>query len=319
MKHKITNSILVVAKLAVTAGILWYVFHGIDVTSILHTLVHQRPLPLALATLMVVLQIVVGAERWRILLKGISNHHATLPIVAVHKVYYSSIFFNNCMPGTLGGDVMRAWLAKALPISFGLKIFSIVLDRLFALTGLVILAVITLPFVEHPVAKLAFAVGVLIVVGAVVGLAVMRKVRRFIGRWHERKAIHTIIQFINTIEHLIHHPRYASLALFYGVLSQAIHSITVYYVADSMGVNIGVIPMLALIPLVVLITIIPISIGGWGLREASMIGILSSMGVSSVAALTISIEMGTLAILVGALGGIPWILQKKKVLATSPA
>jgi hypothetical protein len=61
---------------------------------------------------------------------------------------------------------------------------------------------------------------------------------------------------------------------------------------------------------VALITALPISVGGWGIRETAMIGILSLVGISTSAALSLSVQIGLLTILVTLPGAALWFFQK---------
>ena len=56
---------------------------------------------------------------------------------------------------------------------------------------------------------------------------------------------------------------------------------------------------------------LPVSFGGWGVREAALVYFLRTAGVSAEAALTLSIAFGLLRMLVGAVGGIVWIMVDK--------
>src|SRR5258708_2827328 len=63
---------------------------------------------------------------------------------------------------------------------------------------------------------------------------------------------------------------------------------------------------IVLIPLVTLITLVPISIGGWGVREGALVVLLGGIGVPSAAALALSILFGLSSIVVSIPGAIFW-------------
>ena len=69
---------------------------------------------------------------------------------------------------------------------------------------------------------------------------------------------------------------------------------------------------LFLIQPVLLITSLPISIGGWGIREAAMIAIFALVGVPSSAAMVLSVQFGLLAMLVSTPGLVLWFMLKRK-------
>jgi hypothetical protein len=73
-----------------------------------------------------------------------------------------------------------------------------------------------------------------------------------------------------------------------------------------------------LIPPIVLITMLPISIAGWGVREATMIVAFGYTGLTQADGLMVSILFGASYFMVGAIGGLVWILGTER-LARLPA
>ena len=78
------------------------------------------------------------------------------------------------------------------------------------------------------------------------------------------------------------------------------------------GPNIAISPSQALLifPTVFLISMIPVSIGGWGVREAAMVIGLSMVGVEAEQALALSIIFGISMVLSGIPGGFLWLLHR---------
>ncbi len=70
--------------------------------------------------------------------------------------------------------------------------------------------------------------------------------------------------------------------------------------------------MVLLIPPISLITLIPISIAGWGVREQSMQVAFSYAGLSAADGVTISLLFGAVYFIVGAAGGLAWLLSSEK-------
>jgi len=66
---------------------------------------------------------------------------------------------------------------------------------------------------------------------------------------------------------------------------------------------------LILIPPVVLLAALPISIGGWGVRENAMIIALAPIGVAAGSALLIAVQLALLASLLSLPGGVIWMLR----------
>ena len=73
------------------------------------------------------------------------------------------------------------------------------------------------------------------------------------------------------------------------------------------GNAIGIGPLLALVPLVMLMTVLPVSLGGWGVREVAMVTVLTPLGVPAAAAVTMSVCLGLGQFLIGLPGGLLWL------------
>jgi len=63
------------------------------------------------------------------------------------------------------------------------------------------------------------------------------------------------------------------------------------------------------VPLVLLVTALPISIAGWGVREGSMVVGLGLLGVPESDAALVSVVIGLIGVGLGALGGLTWLVS----------
>ncbi len=89
------------------------------------------------------------------------------------------------------------------------------------------------------------------------------------------------------------------------ILSLSIHIFTfagVYMIARAFGVDLPLYAFMVIMPPVILLTIIPISLAGWGVREVSMVSLLSYSGIAQETALSISIIFGFTYVIQGLLG-----------------
>ena len=70
-----------------------------------------------------------------------------------------------------------------------------------------------------------------------------------------------------------------------------------------------------LIPPIMLITMMPISIAGWGVREATMMVAFGYAGLAQTDGTVVSILFGAVYFIVGAAGGLVWIFSAEKAAA----
>ncbi|MEZ5582684.1 MAG: lysylphosphatidylglycerol synthase domain-containing protein [Candidatus Competibacteraceae bacterium] len=95
-----------------------------------------------------------------------------------------------------------------------------------------------------------------------------------------------------------------------GVLSNLLVVAGIYVLGVSVGLSLTVGQYLGLIPAVILCTVVPISIAGWGLRESAMVVLLGNAGISTEMALVVSVWFGLTLILAALPGGLIWLIEK---------
>ena len=95
-----------------------------------------------------------------------------------------------------------------------------------------------------------------------------------------------------------------------------IFNILCFYIASfAVNFHLNIFTWFIIIPPIILISSIPISIGGWGVREGLLILALVELGANQIEATKISIIYGISLVLVGIIGGIFWVFvnNKKKI------
>ena len=83
-------------------------------------------------------------------------------------------------------------------------------------------------------------------------------------------------------------------------------------VVQSIGAPVLFGQVFQLVPPVMLITMLPISIAGWGVREATMGLAFGYAGLMASEGVNISLLFGAVSFIVGAIGGVVWILSAEK-------
>lgn len=296
------------AKVAVTAVLLWYVFGKADFAVLGARLRDFYPLLVALAALVLFFQVLVAAARWSAVIRTI---HAALPFGTVLQLIFVGAFFNQTLPSVIGGDAMRVWHAYRHGLPLRAAFNSVMLDRLVALTALMLVMLAGFPWLYRLVENQGIRLGVIsamvLMLAGLVVLYVARYAPAMFSRWRLTRLVQNLSRDLHTV---LATPR---IALRVGGLSALLHvtaGLVVYVIARSLSLPISVVDCLVLVPPVILLTILPISIAGWGVRELGMISALGYAGISSSDALLISITQGVLAILVSLPGGWFWLAKK---------
>jgi len=108
------------------------------------------------------------------------------------------------------------------------------------------------------------------------------------------------------------HPGHAFKVLAWSALGHVNVTLCVYVLALGLNLNVTLMECLALFPPVLLVTTLPISIAGWGVREYAMMKAFSLVGVPSEGALVLSLLFGLVAMAVSLPGGIVWLTSGER-------
>jgi hypothetical protein len=281
------------AKTVVTGGLIWLVVRGVDFESAMTRMARMSVPSAIIAVGLLMLHCFVAGWRWRMVMRLFG---APLPLRDSIRLFFEGYFFNNALPSTIGGDGVRIYRAVRLGMPFGASVSGVLLDRVTGLTGLFILVAAGQPLlyarVEDTTTRLAFAA---VLLAGVMGIAAMILARyipeKFIpGRL--REPVHKLSAATRTA---YLHPAVSLPVLGLAVLVQGIIVLSVHVIA------------VGLVPAVILLSTVPVSIGGWGVREGLMVMALGLAGVPADGALSVSILFGLAQIAAGLPGGALWL------------
>jgi glycosyltransferase 2 family protein len=86
----------------------------------------------------------------------------------------------------------------------------------------------------------------------------------------------------------------------------------VMFLAWGLELPITFVEALIVVPTVLLLTTLPVSVAGWGVREGAMVAGFGFLGIPAEGALTVSVLFGVAQILVSLPGGVVWMLGRPK-------
>jgi hypothetical protein len=303
--------LLSAAKILVSAALLYFALRKTDFADLSSRLNLASLGWIALALAVTVLQLFLGALRWREI-----STDCGAPLATPQALRYNLIgsFFNQTLPSAIGGDALRLWLLARAGSGWRAATYSVFIDRAIGLIGLAALIAMTLPWsltlIGDPQARTAVLLLDIAALGAGAVFLLLHKIR-----WPWLRRLWSAHHFYACSE-------IASRVLFnrssgpkLAVLSLLIHVLAVviaWCAARSIAAPVDFGQIFQLIPPVMLITMIPISIAGWGLREASMGLAFGYAGLATHEGINVSLLFGAVYFIVGAFGGLIWILSAEK-------
>lgn len=303
--------LLSTAKILVSSALLYLALRKVDLSELVSRLGFDGAGWISLAVAMTLLQVLTSALRWREI-----SSDCGAPLTVARAVRYCMIgsFFNQTLPSSIGGDAMRLWLVGQGPAGWRAAAYSIFVDRAIGLIALAVLIVASLPWsyrlIGDPQGRLALLLVDFAALAAGGGFLLL-------GRLHWpwlgniRAISHLRACSIITGHALFGRGRglkIAFLSLFIHV--QAI--VIAWCVVRAIAAPIHFSEIFLLIPPVMLITMLPISIAGWGVREASMALIFGYAGLATSEGVNVSLLYGAVFFAVGALGGLVWIFSVER-------
>lgn len=245
------------------------------------------------AILLTLISRLAVAQRWHILLRsgGVETSWRTSL-----RITFAGLFANNFLPSTVGGDVAR--MAGALQQGFDAAVSaaSLVADRLVGLAGFVF----TLPIGLRILAAANLPAGSAGL--PVFGLAASGE--GWLARMGQRLA-KIWRRLLQTIGLWLTQPRALLAALACTFVHMLCLFLTLYILLDGMHDPLDFWTVAGLQSLVYVVTLIPISISGWGLQEFSISYAFSALGgVAPANSLVLALLLRTLYILVSLPGAL---------------
>ncbi|WP_420417741.1 lysylphosphatidylglycerol synthase transmembrane domain-containing protein [Pacificispira sp.] len=294
-------------KIAVTGLLFWLIAQDIDLEEIGSLLRAADPLLLIAATGLIVVQLICNSARWRRLM---AMDGVSLPFARSFRFYLEGMFFNQALPGAIGGDVMRVYRVRPFCAGIGQAVNGVVLDRVTGLIGLCVMILIGLPLLLERVGDTGILGGFAgVFVAGLAGVVVLALIARLSESGRGGRLRGAAVRFAQLFDRLLRRPSEALPVLALAVATHALVIATAYLSAHAIGLTYRVEDCLIVVPTSILVSTLPISLGGWGVREGAfaagfvLIGAASAGDAGPVA---LGIVMGLELLVVGLIGGAVW-------------
>lgn len=250
----------------------------------------------------------ISSYRWQLLLaaKGV---HVTLS--QLFSFYMIGMFVNNFMPGSVGGDVVKSYHLFRRTKEMEVAVVSVFLERFTGLIGLSIVSILGLVLGSR---RLMTPLVWGSVVGAVAILALMIvalwTLPAFLKRfpWFTRLVPAKIRGIAGGIYEALVSYRHEMPtvwgAIAISVVLQLMFAAYFYFASVAMEIPIDFIYFVLFLPMITLVSLVPFSIGGLGIREAVMVALFSGVGVAKADMLSVSLTVHFINTLLSLWGGL---------------
>jgi len=301
--------IISVIQIALTVVLLVALARLLDPAKLRQLLQAANPVWLTVGFLILTAQQIISAERWRLVAVALSAPQYRMWFYLFWQGL--SMLCAMVLPSIIGADLVRTYaLSGRTPIGTVVRI--VLIDRalgLLALATLVMVSVLVLPgfFSAQPLLLLSVAIAVC---GPATYLVLTRLVPRLRGTQRLVLAARELgLDLKRTVE-----GKGSTRVI---LISLSLHLLSVFAflaLGNAIGMpEVDFVHYLAIVSCALLVTIIPISIGGWGIRESALVIGFGLVSVEPERAFTLSATFGLLVMLssaVVALLGTPTFFQK---------
>jgi uncharacterized protein (TIRG00374 family) len=310
--------LFLLAKLLVSAGLLWLLYRRVDLAALRAQLRGTRPAGLAAFFLLLAANTLLSSLKWRLLLAADGIRQ---PLGRLFASHLTGAFFSLFLPTTIGGDIYRVadigrHSARTLNTAA-----SILADRLM---GFMALAVYGLVF---PLAARRAMPGwnsrflllpALALAGLTAAAAVLRKrrlLRRLAAPLPPRlrpRAARALETLADSIDAYARAPAVWIGGMGISFVFQFNAILAVFSLARALGLDVGLLPCCCFVPFITLMEMIPVSIFGIGLRDTGYVWFLTSLGRTPADAAALSLLYVSATLVYVSLGGVIFICRNSR-------
>lgn len=262
---------------------------------------------LLLCTSIVIVQSLLAGLRVKYLISIFDYKIKTID--GIRNIFLGN-FFAQTTISLIGSDAMRIYYLTRAGIKTDISARVILLDRILGAFGLKILFLMIMPFLYTIIfdnsiwiAITTMGIASAVVIVLCLGLAMLPQT------YIKNITLQRIWSYISISRHLYSYKLLSMLMLILSMFLHFCNILTIYLCMQMLDQNVSLFQCLIIGTPVMLLSLLPISIGGWGVREGSMIIGFGLLGISADIALTVSIIVG-ISSLLGSLPGIFVIVRK---------
>lgn len=286
---------VLVLRTVVTIGLLALVLHLANAAQLLETLRQADPVILAAAAAVAVVQFLSLVWRWQLvtrLLSGIVVEFSQLALGLGR-----SMLLAVPLPSTVGGDVVRVMLL-APRMGLAIATRSVVCDRVLGLAALVVLVAALLPFFAYRVeGGITFATTAALCAVGLVGLAMLVAAPSLLAK------VPLVGRYAATVSldfrAVLMGGRTAALCVALALAGYLLLVPLTYVLAAAFNAPLLFVDCLLIVPPALLASSMPISLGGWGVREGAMAAGFALVGGNVGGAVAASVVIGLLGPITG--------------------
>lgn len=290
-------------KLGLSLLIIVLIINQFDAQTIWQNILGASPGLLVAALIMQLLSQSVAAYRWSLIMRLLQFKH---PFSFYLKSYFKGSLFNQILPTSVGGDAYRVAEVAANGGLAKEAVYGVFIDRVVGLVGLLLLNLSANLFEDKLLPEPVFWSINLILVGALAGLVVLMGLHRIL--WLKKYKLTRFFFQLSERFRLIYSTRQRiGQQILLSVIIHLFSLLALFGIGHSLGINLSLSIYMVLIPPAILLTLLPISFAGWGVREGALVSLFMLIGANENQVLAMSFLYGII-LMISALPGLYFYL-----------
>jgi hypothetical protein len=230
------------------------------------------------------------------------------------EVTLASLVANSLFIAAITGVLIRVAMSLQYGASLFKSVVGTIVDRLMTLAALLFLSGLFLPLLDDFIkgdiyTKVCIYIGIFIFLTFVVAPMALSFLLRYMPRLPFSERHMRVGTRYLTI--LLGDRKVLTKVVVSSVVAQFSFFVSVYFIVMSTHIKLDFIDLLTVLPLITLVASLPISFGGWGVREGAFVYGLGLLGVPMETAFIISVQTGLIGLLMTIIIGIPVLMTSK--------
>lgn len=327
LNHKVLvmsnkKRVVLIAKILVSISLMVYLFSQMDTDAFVDRIFNLSPYFVLFAWAFYAGCQWISAYRWQMFLAVKSIH---VRLSTLFSFYMVGMFLNNFLPGAVGGDAVKAYDLYRHTEDGNISIASVFLERFTGLIGLIVIAVIAAIFgmkdIESTVVMwavwgtLLFLLAVVFMIWSGPGFKIINTLIKLLLPSFVEKKFSELYKAVHSYRS---HKKVLMHSILISIVLQFLFALYYVLTAMALGIEIDLIYFLLFLPIITIVTMIPISFGGLGVREGLMVVLFAEVGVSSADIVSISLTVYFINTLLSLWGGAIFLTRSSPAKASEP-
>jgi glycosyltransferase 2 family protein len=252
---------------------------------------------------------VIAGMRLKLVLESLGTRCA---LKRTSTIALCGFFIEQVAFGFVGGDVMRLWLLRCAEVPLKRAVAAVLIDRCLGFTGIVLLVLLGLPGLMRLVTDVDQRIIVMVLATLLfVPCAAIASFTLLPEKWRRLPLFDDVSEVMSAAIGNIAAVRRLSMAFALAAATHLINVLVIFIVGRALGIPISLEQWFFIVPAVLLFSMLPVSAGGWGVREGAMVMALQGFGIPAEVAVVPSILFGLGVLIVTLPGAIVWMASRK--------